>query len=106
MPHFFRDVITDGLSVMEQGVSTTRVSPRELWPNHPCPRGLQVNSPAQIAEGDSDNIILVTYEFEGPEANVKKANYRSCTHIHGRIYPVFAESCYLVSASIVNLACP
>ena len=42
--NFFRDVITDGLSVMEQGVSTTRVSP-VAEPS--LPQGLQVNSPAR-----------------------------------------------------------
>ena len=61
--NFFRDVITDGLSVMEQGVSTTRVSP-VVEPY--LPQGVTGELTRTISEGDSDNIILVTYEFEGP----------------------------------------
>ena len=49
---------------------------------------------------ESDNIILVTCEFEGPEANVESERRVM------EICPVFAESCYLVSASIGNRACP
>ena len=89
--NFFRDVVSDGLDVTNQGVTTTRVSPVA---EPTLPQGITGELTRTISEGDSDNIILVTYEFEGPEANVESERRVM------EIYPVFAESCFLVSASI------
>ena len=90
---FFRDVISDGLDVTDQGVTTTRVTP-VAEPS--LPQGVTGVLTRTINEGDSDDIILVTYEFQGPEANVQSERRVM------EIYPVFAESCYLVSASLNN----
>ena len=84
---FFRDVISDGLDVTDQGVTTTRVTP-VAEPS--LPQGVTGGLTRTITEGDSDEIILVTYEFQGPEANVLSERR------HGDLSPICRKllSCF------------
>ena len=94
---YFKQYLNNGLELFDPSGQSLLILPAVTAPSlSPSSSGKLIRS---IEQGHGDGMVLITYQFVAPEANIDSEKR------YLELFPVFAESCHLVSPPIESQNC-
>ncbi len=94
---YFKQYLNNGLELFDPSGQSSLILPAVTAPSlPPTSSGQLIRS---IGQGNSDGMVLITYQFAAPESNIDSETR------YLELFPVFAASCHLANPPIESQNC-